>query len=112
MIPHTVAFSPNSTYVLKTDVGMISPSSPTFPSFLSNSEKKVIIIFGTTALYVPLLSLEVFIFFFGFPDTVIIRSGAVNPTFNPQPGGPGLRICGSRRQGDDPATPPAIGYSF
>jgi hypothetical protein len=55
MIPHTVKFSTNSTYLFKTDVGMISPSSPTFPSFLSNSEKKVIIIitFGTTALYVP-----------------------------------------------------------
>jgi hypothetical protein len=33
------------------------------------------------------------LFFFGFPDNRTLQGGAVNPTLNPQPGGPGLRIC-------------------
>jgi hypothetical protein len=45
------------------------------------------------------------IVFLGFPDNRIFHGGAVNPTPDPQPGGPGLRIYDHRRQGD-PAIPP------
>jgi hypothetical protein len=49
----------------------------------------IIIIFGTTALYEPWLSLD-------FLTAGYLRDGAVNPTPNTQPGVPGLRICDPR----------------
>jgi hypothetical protein len=40
--------------------------------------------------------------------TGFLRGGAVNPTPNAQPRGPGLRICDPRRHGD-PTIPPGTG---
>jgi hypothetical protein len=56
------------------------------------------------ALYGPQPSLD-------FLATGFLKGGAVNPMPTPQPGGPGLRICDPRRQGD-PAIPPGTGYPF
>jgi hypothetical protein len=46
-----------------------------------------------------------------FLTTGFLRGGAVYPTPNPQPGGPGLRIREPRRQGD-PAIPQALSTHF
>jgi hypothetical protein len=47
----------------------------------------------------------------GFLTTVFLRGVVFSLTLNPQPGGPGLRICNPRRQGD-PAIPPDTGCQF
>jgi hypothetical protein len=57
-----------------------------------------------TAYYGPYPSLD-------FLTSRFLRGGAVNLTLKPQPGGPGLRICDPRRQGD-PAIPPGTRNVF
>jgi hypothetical protein len=65
----------------------------------------IVIIFGMRALQEyrhPILD---------FLTTGFLRVGAVNPTLNPQPLGPGLRICDPRRQ-SDPRILQGTGYQF
>jgi hypothetical protein len=49
--------------------------------------------------------------FWGFPTITFLQGWIVSPAPNPQPGGPGLRIYDSRRQGG-PAIPLGTGYPF
>jgi hypothetical protein len=68
------------------------------------NRRNIIIIFGMTARYVPQSSLH-------FLTTGFLWGGAVNPTPNSQPGGPGLHTFDPRKQ-DDPTIPPGTGYPF
>jgi hypothetical protein len=49
--------------------------------------------------------------FLGFVTITVLQGWIVNPTPNPQPGGPGLRSYDPRRQGG-PAILPGTGYPF
>jgi hypothetical protein len=49
--------------------------------------------------------------FWGFVRLTFLQGWIVSPAPNPQPGGPGLRIYGLRRQGG-PAVPPDTGDQF
>jgi hypothetical protein len=71
------------------------------PKHGGHLEPLLIIIIGMTALYGPLPSLD-------FLTTGFLQAGAVNPTPNPQPGGPGLRICDRATQ----LYPQALGTHF
>jgi hypothetical protein len=46
-----------------------------------------------------------------FVTMTFLQGWIISPAPNPQPGGPGLRICDPRRQGG-PAIPPGTGYTF
>jgi hypothetical protein len=70
---------------------------------------RFIIICGVTAFYEPQPSLEVKAAGLDFLTTGFLQGGAVNPTPNPQPGGPGVRICDPPEK-DDPDVPPGTGY--